>query len=121
MRHRTAERVSRQTEALVISVSQRREVINLYLRGRRLTLEDTEVLLAKANQALQTLQNYRTRLGEVLDRLTHLEFDDLVTLGDVAEVVGALRDGASGRPTRWFATSASSGPRGASSGCSPTS
>ncbi len=94
MRHRTAERVSRQTEALVISVSQRREVVNLYLRGRRLTLEDTEVLLAKANQALQTLQNYRTRLGEVLDRLTHLEFDDLVTLGDVAETVGALRDGA---------------------------
>jgi diadenylate cyclase len=88
MRHRTAERVSRQTSALVISVSQRREVVNLYLRGRRLTLEDTEVLLAKASQALQTLQNYRTRLGEVLDRLTHLEFDDLVTLGDVAEAVG---------------------------------
>ena len=88
MRHRTAERVSRQTEALVISVSQRREVVNLYLRGRRLTLEDTEVLLAKASQALQTLQNYRTRLGELLDRLTHLEFDDLVTLGDVAETVG---------------------------------
>ena len=88
MRHRTAERVSRQTEALVISVSQRREVVNLYLRGRRLTLEDTEVLLAKANQALQTLQNYRTRLGEVLDRLTHLEFDDLVTLGDISEAVG---------------------------------
>ena len=87
MRHRTAERVSRQTEALVISVSQRREVVNLYLRGRRLTLEDTEVLLAKASQALQTLQNYRTRLGELLDRLTHLEFDDLVTLGDVAETV----------------------------------
>jgi diadenylate cyclase len=88
MRHRTAERVSRQTNALVISVSQRREVVNLYLRGRRLTLEDTEVLLAKASQALQTLQNYRTRLGEVLERLTHLEFDDLVTLGDVAEAVG---------------------------------
>lgn len=87
MRHRTAERVSRQTHAVVISVSGRREVVNLYLRGRRLTLEDTEVLLAKANQALQTLQNYRTRLGELLDRLTHLEFDDLVTLGDVGEAV----------------------------------
>ena len=87
MRHRTAERVSRQTNALVISVSQRREVVSLYLRGRRLTLEQTEVVLAKANQALQTLQNYRTRLAEVLDRLTHLEFDDLVTLGDVAEAV----------------------------------
>ena len=88
MRHRTAERVSRQPNALVISVSQRREVVSLYLRGRRLTLENTEVLLAKANQALQTLQNYRGRLDQVLDRLTHLEFDDLVTLGDVAEAIG---------------------------------
>jgi diadenylate cyclase len=88
MRHRTAERVSRQTKALVISVSQRRQIVSLYLRGRRITLEDTEVMLAKANQALQTLQNYRVRLGEVMDRLTHLEFDDLVTLGDVAEAIG---------------------------------
>lgn len=88
MRHRTAERVSRQTRALVISVSQRREVVSLYLRGKRLTLEETVVLLAKANQALQTLQNYRTRLGEVMDRQTHLEFDDLVTLGDVAQAIG---------------------------------
>ena len=88
MRHRTAERVSRQTKALVISVSQRREVVSLYLRGRRLTLENTEVVLAKANQALQTLQNYRGRLDQVLDRLTHLEFDDLVTLGDVSEAIG---------------------------------
>lgn len=88
MRHRTAERVSRQTNALVVSVSQRREVVSLYLRGRRLTLENTEVVLAKANQALQTLQNYRVRLDEILDRLTHLEFDDLVTLGDVVEAIG---------------------------------
>lgn len=88
MRHRTAERVSRQTKALVISVSQRREVVSLYLRGRRVALEDIEVVLAKANQALQTLQNYRSRLDEVLDRLTHLEFYDLVTLGNVAEAVG---------------------------------
>ena len=88
MRHRTAERISRQTSALVISVSQRREVVSLYLRGRRLTLENTEVVLAKANQALSTMQNYRGRLDQVLDRLTHLEFDDLVTLGDVAEAIG---------------------------------
>ena len=88
MRHRTAERVSRQTKALVISVSQRRQIVSLYLRGRRTTLEDTIVVLSKANQALQTLQNYSNRLDEILDRLTHLEFDDLVTLGDVAEAIG---------------------------------
>lgn len=87
MRHRTAERVSRQTSALVVSISQRRDVISLYLAGRRVILDDIEVVLAKANQALQTLQRYRSRLDEVLERLTVLEFDDLVTLGDLAEVI----------------------------------
>lgn len=88
MRHRTAERVSRQTRALVISISQRREVVSLYLLGTRVILDQIEVLLAKANQALQTLQRYRNRLDQTLDRLTELEFEDLVTLGDVTEVIG---------------------------------
>lgn len=87
MRHRTAERVSRQTDALVVSVSQRREVVSLYQNGTRLTLEDIEVVLAKANQALQTLQRYRARLDEVSAHLTTLEFDDAVTLGEVAVVI----------------------------------
>ncbi len=87
MRHRTAERVSRQTKALVISISQRRDAVTLYLDGHRVILEDIEVVLAKANQALQTLQRYRSRLDEVLARLTVLEFDDVATLGDLAEVV----------------------------------
>ncbi len=88
MRHRSAERVSRQTSALVISVSQRREVVNLYLAGHHLTLDEIEVALAKANQALQTLERYRARLDAVLSRLTSLEFFDLVTIGDVTEAIG---------------------------------
>jgi diadenylate cyclase len=88
MRHRTAERVSRQTDALVIAISHRRNVVNLYLQGRRVMLDNLDVLLAKANQAIQTLQNYRQRLDEMLERLTLLEFQDLVTLEDVAEVLG---------------------------------
>jgi diadenylate cyclase len=88
MRHRTAERVSRQTNALAIAISHRRNVVNLYLRGRRITLDGIDMLLVKANQAIQTQQNYRQRLDEMLERLTLLEFEDLVTLGDVTEVVG---------------------------------
>ena len=87
MRHRTAERVSRQTNALVLAISQRRNMVSLYLMGRRITLDEIDVVLAKANQALQTLQNYRQRLDEMLERLTVLEFEDLVTLGDVAELI----------------------------------
>lgn len=87
MRHRTAERVSRQTDALVISVSQRREVVSLYREGDRVWLEDIDVVLSKASQALQTLERYRSRLTEVSAHLTALEFEDLVTFGDVAVVI----------------------------------
>lgn len=87
MRHRAAEQVSRQTDSLVLAISHRRNVVNMYLRGYRNTLQDIDVLLAKANQAIQALQNYRQRLDEELQRLTLLEFEDLVTLGDLAEVV----------------------------------
>lgn len=90
MRHRTAERVSRETSALVISISQRRETVSLYLAGRRIMLEDVDVTLAKATQALQTLERYRVRLDEVLSRLTALEFHDLVTLSDVTEAIGRV-------------------------------
>lgn len=87
MRHRTAERVSRQTEALVISVSQRRETVSLYRKGDRLSLQDIEVVLAKANQALQTLERYRARLDEVSEQLTALELEDVVRFADVAVVI----------------------------------
>jgi diadenylate cyclase len=86
-RHRTAERVARQTGALVISVSQRRDIVTLYLRGERRALDDIRVLLARADQALQTLQRYRTSFDAVAVRLTGLEFEDLATLGDVVGVV----------------------------------
>ncbi len=87
MRHRAAERVSRQTGALVVSISKRREVVHLYLDGRRVRIDPLHVVLAKADQALQTLQRYRSRLDEDLVRLTAQEFDDLVVLADVAMVV----------------------------------
>src|SRR5947209_13181155 len=47
-RHRTAERVSRQIDALVVAISQRREVVSLYVDGVKYILEDIPVVLAKA-------------------------------------------------------------------------
>src|SRR5215212_2018510 len=86
-RHRTAERVSKQTEALVIAVSQSRSVVSLYLDGAKYILEDIPVVLAKANQALATLDKYRTRLDQVSTRLTALEFEGGATLHDVLTVL----------------------------------
>src|ERR687893_2817695 len=86
-RHRTAERVSKQTDALVIAVSQRRDVVSLYVDGAKYILEEIPVVLAKANQALQTLDKYRSRLDQVSTRLTALEFEGGVTLHDVLTVM----------------------------------
>src|SRR5689334_12913262 len=86
-RHRTAERVSKQTDALVIAVSQRRDVVSLYVEGAKYILEDIPVVLAKANQALATLDKYRSRLDQVSTRLTALEFEGGATLHDVLTVL----------------------------------
>src|SRR6202050_5603397 len=86
-RHRTAERVSKQTDALVIAVSERREVVSLYVDGAKYILEDIPIVLAKANQALATLDKYRSRLDQVSTRLTALEFEGGATLHDVLTVL----------------------------------
>src|SRR5919199_1903346 len=86
-RHRTAERVSKQTDALVIAISQGRSVVSLYVDGGKYILEDIPVVLAKANQALATLDKYRSRLDQVSTRLTALEFEGGVTLHDVLTVL----------------------------------
>jgi diadenylate cyclase len=86
-RHRTAERVSKQTDALVIALSQRRDVVSLYVGGAKYIMVDIPVVLAKANQALATLDKYRSRLDQVSTRLTALEFEGGSTLHDVLTVL----------------------------------
>jgi diadenylate cyclase len=86
-RHRTAERVSKQSDSLVIAISQRREIVSLYVDGAKYILEDIPTVLAKANQALATLDKYRLRLDQVSTRLTALEFEGGATLHDVLTVL----------------------------------
>lgn len=87
IRHRTAEQTARQTGALVISISQRRNIITLYQGDNKYTIKDTGVLLNMANQALGTLEKYKEALTEALLRLSVQEFDNVVTLPDVLQVV----------------------------------
>ncbi len=89
-RHRTAERVSKQTGFPVVSVSQSMRIIALYVARRRHVLEDSTAILSHANQALQTLERYKARLDEVTGTLSALEIEDLVTVRDVASVLQRL-------------------------------
>jgi diadenylate cyclase len=82
MRHRTAERVAKQTKALVIAISQRRTVITLYQGNFRYALKDIAVILTKANQAIQTLEKYKSVLEQSITNLSILEFEESVTYND---------------------------------------
>ncbi|MBF9073512.1 DNA integrity scanning diadenylate cyclase DisA [Streptacidiphilus fuscans] len=85
-RHRTAERVNKQTGYPVVSVSQSMRLIALYVNGSRRVIEDSAAILSRANQALATLERYKLRLDEVSGTLSALEIEDLVTVRDVAAV-----------------------------------
>ena len=86
-RHRTAERVAKQTKALVISISERRDVVSLYIDAVKYVLQDITTVLSKANQGLATLEKYRARLDQVSTRLTGLEFLGSCTLHDALSVL----------------------------------
>ncbi|MGD8192805.1 DNA integrity scanning diadenylate cyclase DisA [Brevibacillus ginsengisoli] len=86
-RHRTAERTAKQTNHLVIAISQRRNVITLYRGNNRYVLRDIGVILTKANQALQTLEKYKSVLDQALTNLGALEFEELVTIHEVVLVM----------------------------------
>lgn len=89
-RHRSAERVAKQTGLPVISVSASMRIVALYVGGQRYVLEDSTTILSRANQALATLERYKSRLDEVSGTLSALEIEDLVTVRDVSAVVQRL-------------------------------
>ena len=82
-RHRTAERTAKQTGDLVISISQRRNIITIFKGNNRYVLEDTAQVITKANQALQTVEKYMKVFDRKLNLLNEYEFNDIVTLENV--------------------------------------
>jgi diadenylate cyclase len=86
-RHRTAERVARQIAVPVITVSEEMSVVSVHYQGGRQTLDAIPRVLARADQALQILGRYKTRLDGVTGALSALEVEDLVTVRDVVTVL----------------------------------
>lgn len=86
-RHRTAERTAKQTGELVISISQRRNIITVFKGDFRYTIEGTAKIVTRANQALQTLENYKKVFDSKLKILNEYEFNDIVTLDNVIHCI----------------------------------
>ena len=90
MRHRTAARRSVLTDAIVISVSARRAVVNVYVRGKSYQLQTVSDIMSSVNQLVSTLQTTRSQLDRSLIRLTALELDDYVTLADITNIFSSF-------------------------------
>ena len=86
-RHKTAERTSKQTGELVISISQRRSIITLYKENIKYVLEEISRILEKANQALQTVEKYKKVFDSKINIMNEYEFNDIVTLDNVLTVI----------------------------------
>ncbi|GFP77902.1 DNA integrity scanning diadenylate cyclase DisA [Clostridium fungisolvens] len=86
-RHRTAQRVAKQTGMIAVAISQRRNIITIYKGELKYVLRESSVILARANQAVQTLEKYVAVLDRVINNLNLLEFQDLVTLFDVVTAI----------------------------------
>ena len=89
-RHRTAERVARSLNVPVVAVSHRMNTITVYVGDHKHEIEPVPRLVNRANQAISTLERYRTRLDTDAAALSTLEIEDLVTIRDVINVVQVL-------------------------------
>ena len=86
-RHRAAERMAKQIDCPVIAISQSRHVITLYQGEIKYVLGSVPELINRANQALQTLERYRTAFNEMLMELDLLEFQDEMRLIDAIRAI----------------------------------
>lgn len=86
-RHRTANRVAKQTGNIVIAISQRRNIITIYKNDLKYVLQESSVILARANQAIQTLEKYVNVLERVINNLNLLEYQDLTTIFDAVTAI----------------------------------
>lgn len=86
-RHRTAERVAKQTNELVICISQRRGIITIFKGDFRYVVNDIASVLMRANQMLEVLEKYKVVFDNMLNILSEHEFDDIVSLETVANTI----------------------------------
>lgn len=86
-RHKAAERTAKQTETIVIAVSERRNKISLFYDGKKYILENSEHLLRKATETLNILEKQKEIFEDLSKNLNVLEITKLVSVADVCSLL----------------------------------
>ena len=87
-RHRTADRIAKLTNKLVITISERRKRITVFKGDFKYILDLVGDLLTKASQAIMSLEKYAISVNKYMEDLTLSEFENTVIL---EEVLNGLR------------------------------
>ena len=86
-RHRTAERVSAETNLKVVAVSEESSAIKVFNNMKVIELEEPSMILGRVNESLQSVDRMRRRFDEVLLQLGELEIEDTITNQQVLTVI----------------------------------
>lgn len=89
-RHKAAERTAKQTNQLVIAVSERKGNITLYKGDARYALQPISNVLQRAVETLRMIEKHKEIFNELILNLNVLEFTGFATLNDVALILQRL-------------------------------
>jgi len=90
MRHRTAERLTKQTGKLVVTVSSRSNVITIYKNGSKYPLYNTNLLISKISQSLTVLEQYKENLDKRTAHFEIQELNDTIKLVDITQLISSI-------------------------------
>jgi len=86
-RHKAAERIAKQTNAIVLAVSERKNKISLYYGSTAYQLQNSSEILRRASETLQILEKQRDMFDSLLDNLNSLELHKNSAIKDVCLVL----------------------------------
>ena len=86
-RHRTAARVSVETELSVIAVSEESSTIKVFSNNTVNELEESSIIFGKVNESLQSIDRTRRRFDDAVLELGELEVENTLTNQQVLEVI----------------------------------
>ena len=87
IRHQTGERFSKQTKKIVLTVSERRKTLHLYIQDQKYMFRSVPILISSANQTMLALERHIKSLHLAIQKLHLLEIRDTVTLLDVITAI----------------------------------
>tara|TARA_B100001250_G_scaffold271273_1_gene234176 strand:+ start:62 stop:1102 length:1041 start_codon:yes stop_codon:yes gene_type:complete len=86
-RHRTAERVSAETELSVVAVSEESSTIKVFSGNNVNELEESSIIFGRVNESLQSVDRTRRRFDDAVLELGELEIENTLTNQQVLEVI----------------------------------